>query len=95
MKILKILDFVGIYLQKMDFLNFRGQKLKISKNRDSQVVELVVLPLRCLFCVAQSKTAPLTAAQRVATFWPKIACSDVTKLAIAQKIFGRFGSFLL
>ena len=82
---------MSIFLKKKS--NFGGQKLKISKNRDSQVVEHVILPFRCLFCVVAVKIAPLTASQRVACFWTKMACHDVTKSTITRIIFEIFDKF--
>ena len=43
LKILKILDFVIIFLKKVIFRNFWGQKTKISKIRDSHFVDLALL----------------------------------------------------
>ena len=52
LKILNILDFRDHFPKKSIFYNFRGQKPKILKNRDSHLVELLILRLLVFFiCV--------------------------------------------
>ena len=52
LKILSILDFRDHFPKKSIFINFRGQKAKILKNRDSHLVELLILRLLVFFiCV--------------------------------------------
>ena len=50
LKILKILDFVIIFLKKVIFWNFWGQKTKILKIRDSHFVDLAFLCI-IYFCL--------------------------------------------
>ena len=45
LKFIKILDFIKVLLKISVFRNFGGQKLKISKFRDSHFVERVILHL--------------------------------------------------
>ena len=63
LKILNILDFRDHFPKKSIYKNFRGQKPKILKNRDSHLVELLLLRLMvfsiCVFiknCVFHSPT---------------------------------------
>ena len=49
LKILKIFGFFIAFLEKMFFFIFRGQKVKISKIRDSKIVERSILHLLVLF----------------------------------------------
>ena len=52
LKILNVLDFRDHFPKKSIFWNFRGQKPKILKNRDSHLVELLILRLLVFFiCV--------------------------------------------
>ena len=89
-KFLKILDFVIIFLKKVIFWNFGGQKSKIWKIRDSRFVDLAFLCIIHFVFVFDSKTIFLVNFQTFTFYRPKIAWSDVTKFDLYQKISGRF-----
>ena len=91
LKILNILDFRDHFpKKKYIFWNFRGQKPKIWKNRDSHLVELLILRLLAFSFAFLLKTASSTDPRSLANFRPKVACSDVTKSTISQKISDGF-----
>ena len=85
LKILNILDFRDHFPKKSIFWNFRGQKPKILTNRDSHLVELLILRLLVFFICVLLKTASSTDPRSLANFRPKVACSDVTKSTISRK----------
>jgi hypothetical protein len=51
------LDLGVTFFQKIVFRNFGGQKPKISKNRDSHLVEVVILRIWTVFGAFCSQTA--------------------------------------
>ena len=67
------------------FWNFGGQNHKISKIRDSHLVELVILRLSCVLYAFTFNSLSFMDSQTIATFGSEIACSDVTKTLIAPK----------
>ena len=90
LQILNIVDFRYHFPKKMIFWNFRGQKPRILKNRDSHLIELLILRLLVFFICVFIKTASSTDPRSLANFRPKVACSDVTKSTISQKISDEF-----
>ena len=89
-KILILWSFLFIQKQKRCFWNFGGQNHKISKIRDSHLVELVILRLTCVLYAFPFNSLPFMDSQTIATFGSKIACSDVTKTLIAPKFSVRY-----
>ena len=77
--------FVVIFPKKF-FFNFGGKNHKILKIRDSHFVDLDILHMFCILCTVSLKTVPLMDSQTFATFCPKIAEGDVTKVAITQQL---------
>ena len=63
-------------------MDLRGKK---SKNRDSHLVELIILRLLLFFIYIFIKNVSFTDPRSLATFRPKVACSDVTKSDISFK----------
>ena len=89
LKILNILDFRDHFPKKSIFWNLRGKKPKILKNRDSHLVQLLILRLLVFSICVLLKTASSTDPRSLANFRPKVACSDVTKIDHISKIFRR------
>ena len=81
-RFLKVLDF---RVHFPIFFYFRGQKPKISKNRDRHLVELINLRLKCLPFAFSLKNASFIDPRSLTNCRPKVACSDVTKSAISKK----------
>ena len=76
LKILKILDFIAttryFFPKKLCFWNFWGQKLKISKIRDSHLLDLFKNYLLCRFLVIRFTNVFLTNFQTFIFFTPKL-----------------------
>ena len=71
---------------KSCFLNFRGQKLKIFKIRDSHLLELFKYHLLFSFLAIRFTNVFLTNFRTFIFFRTKIAGGDVTKSALPKKI---------
>ena len=68
---MNILDFRDHFPKKSFFWNFRGQKPKILKNRDSHLVEILILRLLVVSICVFIKTASSTDPRSLANFRPK------------------------
>ena len=75
---------MNIFRIKMNFSTFGGQKLEKVQNRDSQLVELIILHLWCYF-YAFSLKMRFREGQETYHFLAELACSDVTKSGITKK----------
>ena len=69
------------------FFLFWGSKSQYSKIRYSHPVELAIVRLTGVLYAFPFNSLPFMDFQTIATFVPEIACSDVTKTQIAQKIY--------
>ena len=61
------------------------------KNRHSHLVELVILRLKCYLYEFPLQKAPWTGSRSLATFWPKLTWSDVTKSTVTYFFFDGVG----
>ena len=91
LKIFNILDFMVIALHsktKRCFWNLDVQNHKISKIRDSYLVELVILRLTCVLYAFPFNSLHFMDSQAIETFGSEIACSGITKTFITKKKLG-------
>ena len=86
----KILDFIGIYFWKIEFLSFGVKIEKFQKSEIAILYRAQFYVFKRLRIVLHFKSVHSRNLQTFADSWPKIAEHDVTKTPFSQKMFGGF-----